>query len=331
VKRSLALLVDKLDERDSIGVVVYGTSGRRALDPTAIDERGRERVLAAIERLTPEGSTNLDEGLRLGYEMAQDTFQRGSNNRVILCTDGVANEGETAARRLIERIRSSSNRGIDMIALGFGMGNYNDALLQRLADEGNGQYAYVDTDDEARVFFLRNLANVLNVVARDAKAQVEWNREHVESYRLIGYEKRDIADRDFRNDAVDAGEINAGHAVTALFEIRLRGRSRPASGTLGTVRVRYRPESRGAATEFTREIRDADFVRSWEAASSAFHVSFVAARFAEHLRNSSYVRDETLRSVARLADRLPETVAASELSDLIHRAARLAGESDGHR
>lgn len=332
VKRSLSLLVDKLDERDTIGIVVYGTNGRRVLSPTSVTGRNRETILSIIRRLHSEGSTNLDEGLRLAYAMAQESYSRNANNRVILCTDGVANEGETEARALVERIQGAANRGIDMMALGFGMGNYNDALLQRLADEGNGQYAYIDDDAEARVFFLRNLANVLDVVARDAKAQVVWNPERVERYRLLGYEKRDLRDRDFRNDAVDAGEINSGHTVTALFEVRLRERERAdrgdRGGELGTVRVRYKPDVRSAGTEFSREILASHLSRTYADSSEAFQVSFVAARFAEHLRDSYWVRDESLGSVAALADELSDEGAVGELTDLVHKAARLSGETD---
>jgi Ca-activated chloride channel family protein len=322
VKRSLALLVDKLDERDTIGVVVYGTTGRRALAPTSA--ANRDRIMAAIQRLRPEGSTNLQDGLDLGYEMAMESFARGASNRVVLCTDGVANTGETEAEVLLSRIRREAKRGIDMMALGFGMGNYNDALLQRLADEGNGQYAYIDDLGEARAFFLRRLTSVLEVVARDAKAQVEFNPARVERYRLLGYEKRDIADRDFRNDSVDAGEINSGHSVTALFEAKLKGG--PRQGRIGTLRIRYKTGPRSDAAEFTREIADEAVVRGFDQASPAFRTAFVAARFAEHLRQSIWVKDESLGSLQALADELPEAPQTNELTDLIRKAARLLRE-----
>jgi Ca-activated chloride channel family protein len=319
VKRSLALLVDKLDERDTIGIVVYGTSGRRVLAPTRATDR--ERILSAIERLHPEGSTNLEQGLTLGYEMAQESFVRGASNRVVLCTDGVANTGQTEADALLARIRSEATRGIDMMALGFGMGNYNDALLQRLADEGNGQYAYIDDQGEARAFFLRRLTSVLEVVARDAKAQVEFNPARVERYRLLGYEKRDVADRDFRNDAVDAGEINSGHSVTALFEVKLKGG--PGSGRIGVARLRYKTDPRSEGVEFSREIADEAMSRSFDQASPAFRTAYVAARFAEHLRKSYWVKEESLAALQPIADELPESQPTNELADLIRKAVRV--------
>jgi Ca-activated chloride channel family protein len=319
VKRSLALLVDRLDERDTIGVVVYGTNGRRILAPTSAGNR--DRILDAIDRLRPEGSTNLQDGLDLGYEMAMESFDRRASNRVVLCTDGVANTGRTEADALLARIRSETKRGIDMMALGFGMGNYNDALLQRLADEGNGQYAYIDDLGEARAFFLRKLTSVLEVVARDAKAQVEFNPARVERYRLLGYEKRDVADRDFRNDSVDAGEINSGHSVTALFEVKLTGG--PRHGKIGTARIRYQTGPRSEGREFSREIVDEAVARNFAQASPAFRTAFVAASFAEHLRQSYWVRGESLASVQALASELPESQPTNELADLISRAVRL--------
>jgi Ca-activated chloride channel homolog len=319
VKRSLGLLVDKLDERDRIGIVVYGTNGRRLLDPTPLD--ARERILRAIERLHPEGVTNLDEGLDLGYEMAQEMFRKDATNRVILCTDGVANNGITDADTLIGRIRREAKIGIDLMALGFGMGNYNDALLQRLADEGNGQYAYIDDFGEARAFFLRRLTSVLEVVARDAKAQVEFDPRRVERYRLLGYEKRDIADEDFRNDRVDAGELNSGHSVTALFEVKLTGHG----DRLGTARIRYKTDVKGEAAEIAATITESSIVPRYEGSSSAFQVSYVAARFAEHLRRSYWVKGEPLSRLVPLADELAETSEARELADLVRKAARLSG------
>ncbi len=319
VKRSLGLLVDKLDERDTIGIVVYGTNGRRVLAPTSAGNR--DRIMGVIERLHPEGSTNLQDGLDLGYEMAMESFARGTSNRVVLCTDGVANTGQVEADALLARIRAEAKRGIDMMALGFGMGNYNDALLQRLADEGNGQYAYIDDLGEARAFFLRRLTSVLEVVARDAKAQVEFNPARVERYRLLGYEKRDVADRDFRNDAVDAGEINSGHSVTALFEVKLTGG--PGAGKIGTARIRYKKGPRSEGIEFSREIADEAVARNFDQASPAFRTAYVAARFAEHLRKSYWVKDESLASLQPLVDALPEAQQTNELADLIRRAIKL--------
>jgi Ca-activated chloride channel family protein len=313
VRRSLRLLVDRLDERDWIGLVVYGSEGRVVLRPTPVSER--DTILDAVETLEPEGSTNLEEGLDLGYRLAGGSYDPSVTNRVVLCTDGVANNGLSDAGSLLRMVRMQARKGIDMTALGFGMGNYNDALLQKLADEGDGQYAYIDDYAAAKRFFLRDLTGVLETVARDARAQVEFDKARVARYRLIGYEKRDMADDDFRNDSVDAGEVNAGQAVTALYELTLL----PGNGALGTVRLRYADPETGTPAEVERPIPAETLRASYEEASARFQLTVVAARFAEHLRHSRWVPPaETLGSVADLAGSLPPaTMATAEAKDLV--------------
>jgi Ca-activated chloride channel family protein len=320
VKRSLRLLVERLDGSDRIGLVVYGTNGRVVLDPTPVS--ASEEILEAIDGLAPEGATNLEEGLDLGYRMASDARDPAAANRVILCTDGVANNGVTDAETLLRRIRRHADRGIAMTALGFGMGNYNDALLQKLADRGDGQYAYIDSFIEAKRFFLRDLTGVLELVAKDAKAQVEFDPAGIERYRLIGYEKRDIADQDFRDDTVDGGELNAGHAVTVLYEVKRTG-----GAPLGAVRVRYLDPETGEPVEVERVIDEGVFRERFEEATPRLRLAFVAARFAEHLRGSEWVKAEPLDAVQRLAEGLPPELfrdaAVSELIGLVRRAVAL--------
>ena len=182
--------------------------------------------------------------MQLAYEVASRHFQEGAINRLILCSDGVANVGATGPTSILERIGREARRGIELTTVGFGMGNYNDALMEQLADQGNGQYAYVDSLAEARRIFQQNLDSTLETVARDAKAQVEFDPRTVERYRLVGYENRDIADQQFRDDRVDAGEIGAGHQVTALYELVLRD---APTGDLARVRVRAEPPGAEAA------------------------------------------------------------------------------------
>ena len=177
VKRSLRLLVDRLDERDSVAIVVYGTQARAVLKPTSGSRHGV--IIDAIDRLQPEGSTNAEAGLRLGYRYAQRLLQEGANNRVILCSDGVANVGNTDADTILYEVQRSVDSGINLTTVGFGMGNFNDVLLEQLADRGNGNYAYVDTLDEARKLFVDNLTSTLQVIAQDAKVQVDFNSEVV--------------------------------------------------------------------------------------------------------------------------------------------------------
>jgi Ca-activated chloride channel family protein len=322
VRRSLRLLVDRLDERDWLGIVVYGSHAREALPMIPVSQR--EAILQVVDDLRPEGSTNLEAGLALGYRMASARYDRQAVNRVVLCTDGVANNGLTDPQALLEQIKRRAEAGIDLTALGFGMGNFNDALLQRLADEGDGQYAYIDDFAEARRFFLRDLTGVLQTVARDARAQVEFDPGRVTSYRLIGYEKRDLADEDFRNDAVDAGEVNAGQTVAVLYELVLP----PGQGALGTVRVRFLDPDTRAPDEVQRGIADATGEAGFESASPAFQLTVLAARFAEHLRESRFVPpSERLDALVRLAHRMEPAVLrrpdVQELVDLVRDAARL--------
>ncbi len=243
VKQSLQLLVDRLRPSDTVAIVVYGSDAYVVLNPTSGEDRNR--ILEAIYSLHTEGATNAEAGLRLGYQLAYQAFRPGAINRVILCSDGVANVGVTGPDAILEEIRGYTETGITLTTVGFGMGNFNDVLMEQLADKGDGNYAYVDTLDEARRLFVDNLTSTLQVIAKDAKVQVDFNKEVVARYRLIGYENRAVADQDFRNDTVDAGEIGAGHHVTALYAVILNP---GAQGRLATVQLRWQdPQSRGRA------------------------------------------------------------------------------------
>jgi len=252
VKEALRLLLDELEPGDTVGIVAFTTDARVVIEPTGVARR--HALEAALATLQPERSTNVEAGLRLGYRMARAHYRAGGINRLVLCSDGVANEASTRAEEILAHVRRESDGGIHLSAVGVGMGNYNDVLLERLADRGDGNYAYVDDLAEARRVFGENLAGTLRTVAEDAKVQVEFAPDAVERWRLIGYENRRVADEDFRDDAVDAGEVGAGHQVTALFEVKLTaralgvletGRSR-RDVTLANVRLRYRAPGQGA-------------------------------------------------------------------------------------
>ncbi|MFZ9024280.1 MAG: YfbK domain-containing protein, partial [Anaerohalosphaeraceae bacterium] len=243
VKRSLEMLIDKLRPQDKIGIAVYGSRGMKVLDHTGLEDKAA--ILAAIRSLHSTGSTYAEDGIRIGYEMAEEAYIPGFINRVILCSDGVANVGNTGADKILEIIKDKADKGITLSSLGFGMGNYNDVLLERLGDKGNGYYAYIDTIDQARRLF-SNLTGALQVVARDVKIQVDFNPDVVRSYRLIGYENRDVADKDFRNDTVDGGEIGAGHSTTALYELKLWPEK---VGKVATTQIRYKNPDTYEVTE----------------------------------------------------------------------------------
>jgi Ca-activated chloride channel family protein len=325
VKKALRLLVEQLRPTDEIGIAVYGSNGRALLEHTPVAEA--DYIMHAIDRLQPEGATNAEEGLLIGYRMASQAFNPEAINRVILCSDGVANVGHTGPDSIMEQIREHAREGIYLTTVGFGMGNYNDVLMEQLADSGDGFYAYVDSIEEAERVFVHDLTSTLQVIARDAKVQVDFNPEVVSRYRLLGYENRDVADEDFRDDEVDAGEIGPGHSVTALYEIKFHQEAAESGRTM-TVYVRYEDPETGEVTEINRAIARADFAPSFKEASIRFQLAAVVAEYAEILRNSYWARGSSLEDVAwqarRLAEYLPHDPDVIEFASLTERAASMS-------
>ena len=326
VKSALERLLSRLRPSDRVGIVVYGSDARIELEPQ--DVRDGEAIVDAVRSLHPEGSTNAAAGLRLGYDMARSHFLESGINRVILCSDGVANVGVTDAEGILRLIRSQSEDGIQLVTVGFGMGNYNDTLMEQLADNGDGFYAYVDTLEEAEKLFVDDLTGTLLTVAQEAKVQVVWDPAAVASYRLIGFENRAIADRDFTNDRVDAGEVGAGHTVTALYDVELKDGAESADGTLGEVRLRWREPEGGETRELNRPIDGATLSRDWGSADRYFRLAATVAEWAEVLRESRFADEVSLRDVAseaeELLDEFDGNVQVNEFVDLARRAARLS-------
>jgi len=327
VKKSLRMLVENLRPEDRIGIAVYGSRGRKVMDHRSLDEK--TDILAAIESLRTSGSTNAEEGIRIGYQMARDAFRKSHINRVILCSDGVANVGQTSADDLFKAIADEAKKGILLSAVGFGMGNYNDVLLERLGDKGNGHYAYVDTITEARRIFERDLTGTLQVIAREVKVQVDFNPKVVRSYRLIGYENRDVPDAKFRDDDYDGGEIGAGHTVTALYELKLWPDKR---GTVATTRVRYQDAEDDHVTEFERTLTRRDLGAEFDDASDRFKLAAAVVEFAEILRKSHWAKGASLADVLgraqQVSRRLEGDAKIIELVDLIAKAEALLPEND---
>ena len=325
VKQALRLLVEGLRPSDKIGIAVYGSRGYAILEHTPVAEA--DYILRAIDRLQPEGSTNAEEGLLIGYRMAAQAFDPEAINRVILCSDGVANVGNTGPDSILEQIRDYAGRGIYLTTVGFGMGNYNDVLMEQLANDGDGFYAYVDTLKEAERVFVRDLTSMLQVIARDAKIQVDFDPNVVRSYRLIGYENRDVTDEDFRDDEVDAGEIGVGHSVTALYEIKFHLAEPSGYEPAMTVYVRYEDPETGEVIETNRAIARADFAPAFKDASIRFQLAAVVAEYAEVLRESYWARGSSLADVAwearRIAEYLPHDADVAEFVSLVERASDL--------
>ncbi len=325
VKRSLGLLVEALRPTDSVASVVYGTDARIVLPATPLFER--DVVRAAIASLQPEGSTNVAAGMELGYAVASEAFREGGINRVILASDGVANVGVTDAAGILDLARGWAAGGIQLVTAGFGMGNYNDTLMEQLADDGDGFYAYVDDIDEAKRLFVHDLTGTLTSVALDARAQVDFDAGSVAAYRLVGYENRDVADDRFRDDTIEAGAIGAGHTVTALYELALAD-PKPL-GDIGTVKLRWIDPATKEAAELSRTVTVADLASSFDDCDPRFRLQTTVAAWADLLRGSPWASDLTLAGIAheagKLAWELRDDPRAVEFANLTERAALLAG------
>lgn len=312
-KRSLNLLVEELRPTDAVAIVVYGSQARTILPMTSAADKNT--IIDAIGRLTPDGSTNAEEGLRMGYELAWRAYNPDAINRVVLVSDGVANVGRTGPDAILETIAQYAAQGITMTSIGVGMGNYNDVLMEQLADKGDGFYAYVDDIEEARRLFVEDLTSTLQTIAKDAKVQVDFNPATVASYRLVGYENRDVADDDFRNDEVDAGEIGAGHSVTALYEVVLQEGVQDQQATLATVYLRWQELDSGEVKETNRSLTLAGMVSAFADSAPSLQLAVTVAEYGEILRNSDAGADTMLDQVLAEAQRIDELLTATQGAD----------------
>ncbi len=316
LKQSMRLLVDNLDDDDTVAIAVYAGAAGVVLEPTPASDSGK--IIAALENLSAGGSTAGGEGLRLAYALAEQNFDSEAINRVILATDGDFNVGVVDDGDLEGFIERKRDTGVFLSILGFGRGNYNDRLMQTLAQAGNGQAAYLDTLNEARKVLQDEMQGALFPIAKDVKIQVEFNPQRVAEYRLIGYETRMLNREDFNNDQVDAGEIGAGHEVTAIYEIaapgsdgRLIDDSRYAttpavddgsalSDEFANLRIRYKLPDEDDSTLIERVISTSD-QSTFDEAPQATRFAVAAAGFAQLLRGEPYLRDFDYDSVIAIA------------------------------
>lgn len=299
VKETAGLLVNRLRADDSVSVVAFTTRARIVLQPTSGSDR--RRIINAIDSLYPENTTNVEDGLRLGFDLANQAYRQGVTNRIVLFSDGVANVGNTDAERILNRVGDFSQNGISITSLGVGMGNFNDVLLEQIADRSNGNYAYIDTIEEGQRLFVDKLTSTLQTIARNGKVQVDFNTDVVISFRQIGYENRAIADQDFRNDAVSGGEINAGLSVTALYAVQLRPESQ---GRIATISLRWEDPQTGEVKEINGNVNSWDVTNSFEQASPRFQLDATVAHWAEILRHSPYVDGYSIWDVDNQARRI---------------------------
>ena len=322
VKQSLKLLVDRLDQRDTVAIVAYGSQARVVLEPTSANHNAQ--IKWAINLLNSGGSTNAEAGLQLGYAMAMEAYQFDAVNRVILCSDGVANVGQTSSGGILSTVRDYVAEGVTLTTIGVGMGSYNDDLLEELANNGDGNYSYVDTLDEARKVLVEDMVSTMQVIAYDARVQVDFNPEVVSSYRLLGYENRAIADQDFRDDEVDAGEIGAGHTATALYAVYLYPGS---EGRIATVQLRWQNPDTYETHEINGNFNTWGLAHSFEDAAPHFQLAVLVGQYAEILRHSPYASESAMPLVSWLADqvaeRLPRNEQAAEFAQLTWHASAL--------
>ncbi len=323
VKQSLELLVDELRPADEVGIVIYGSRGQVLLDPTSGEDK--RAIMRAIRKLTPGGSTNVEEGLTLGYEMAAESVRSDRISRVILLSDGVANVGNTGPDSILNMVRDYVDRGVMLTTVGFGMGNYNDILMEQLANNGDGNYAYVDNLSQAERIFVKNLTGTLQVIAKDSKVQVDFNPDVVSRYRLLGYENRRVADEDFRNDSVDAGEVGSDHSVTALYELKFND---GAEGRATTVFVLYEEPETGDIIEISRDFYRSDFDMAFDETTPRFQLAATVAEYAEILRESYWAQEGSFRHVLAhtegLRRQMPNDPFVTEFIELVDMAEILA-------
>ena len=316
LKRSLALLVADLRPQDRVAIVVYAGASGVVLPPTAGDER--DVIRGALEQLEAGGSTNGGAGIELAYALAQQSFRDGGINRVILATDGDFNVGTTSQGALERLIVQKRQSGIFLSVLGFGTGNLKDSTMEALADKGNGNYAYIDSLYEARKVLVEQAGGTLVTIAKDVKIQVEFNPARVGAYRLIGYENRMLAHSDFNNDSKDAGEIGAGHTVTALYEVLAPGDTggaatvdplkyqRPTAPTgaaatdeLMTVKLRFKPPQ-GDTSQLV-SVPIADGAQAFDGASADLRFAAAVALFGMKLRGSTHAASVSYPQLRALA------------------------------
>ncbi|ROH89566.1 VWA domain-containing protein [Stagnimonas aquatica] len=332
VRSSLKLLARQLTARDRISLVTYASGTEVVLEPTPGDQTAA--IEQAIDRLQAGGGTAGAAGITLAYQQAEKAYIKGGNNRVLLATDGDFNLGVTRFESLIDLIKEKRKTGIALTTLGYGGGNYNDHLMEQAADAGDGNHAYIDSLQEAQKVLVAQRAATLLTIARDVKVQVEFNPAQVSEYRLIGYENRALRREDFSNDAVDAGDIGAGHSVTALYEIALVGeggeRNEPLrygsapsptltakNAELAFVRLRYKRPDQDQSRLIEQPVRRPDAHQRFAEASASLRLAAAVAAFGQRLRDGRYLEGYDYPQIAALARGASAADAGNNLGDFL--------------
>lgn len=346
VKHGMKMLVNELGENDRVAIVVYAGAAGLVLPSTSGDRK--QTIIDSLDQLQAGGSTNGGEGIRLAYQTALDNFVQGGVNRVILCSDGDFNVGVTGTDELVRLAVDNAKTGVFLSVLGFGMGNHNDSMMEQISNKGNGNYAFIDTELESRKVLVEQMSGTLVTIAKDVKIQVEFNPLQVAAFRLIGYENRILAAQDFNDDKKDAGEIGAGHTVTALYEIVPTGAEsnvqvpavdelkyqRPATvleaasnGELLTLKLRYKRPDGDKSALLSFPVKDSN--HQFGQASRDFRFAASVASFGMLLRDSKYQGDLSLAGVLEIATEAADgdkTGYRTEFLKMVAKAKQLRGE-----
>ncbi|MCF6300329.1 MAG: VWA domain-containing protein [Proteobacteria bacterium] len=311
LKSSLKLLVKKMNKDDIVSIVVYAGAAGVVLEPTSASNPAK--IVAALDKLSAGGSTNGGQGIRLAYNLAEQNFIKEGINRIIVATDGDFNVGTVNFEALKELVEAKRKTGISLTTLGFGTGNYNDHLMEQLANVGNGNYAYIDTIKEANKVLVNEMSSTLFTIAKDVKIQIEFNPKVVSEYRLLGYENRKLNREDFSNDKIDAGEIGAGHSVTAIYEVVLSGNkgwleslryqdkaTHSKSSELAHLRIRYKQPDQDKSQLLEWALNKSD-IKPFKQASNDFKFATSVAAFGQLLRGGKYLNDFSYDEVLKLS------------------------------
>ncbi|MEQ8276915.1 MAG: von Willebrand factor type A domain-containing protein [Deltaproteobacteria bacterium] len=323
--KSLSVAVDQLTSKDRVAITTYAGGVRLVLPPTSGAKKSK--IKAALSGLRTAGGTAMSSGLKLAYRQAAQMHRDGTTTRIIVCSDGDANIGATSHEAMLKQVRGYVDEGIRLSTIGFGDGNYRDATMEQLANDGNGNYFYVDSMRMAQRVFGRDFTKMVQDVAQDVKIQVEFDPATVKTYRLVGYENRAVADEDFRNDRVDAGEIGAGHQVTALYELELVD----GDGTtnVATVRVRSKRPGGTKAKEVARAVELRRVARSFDAAPQDLKFAVAAMGAAELWRGSEWAGAWSYPRVASLLSDVATDADRKELLALVKKSQALAAHTHG--
>jgi Ca-activated chloride channel family protein len=314
LKSALKLLVQQLRAQDHVSLVTYASGTRVVLEPTSGENKSK--IIAALDNLTAGGSTSGAAGISLAYSMAEQGYIKGGINRILLATDGDFNVGITNFDALKNMAEEKRKSGVSLSTLGFGVGNYNEKLMEQLADAGNGNYSYIDTLNEGQKVLVDEMTSTLATIAKDVKIQIEFNPEVVSDYRLVGYENRLLKREDFNNDKIDAGEIGAGHTVTAIYELTLKGNAATidplryakekmsgvnAAGELAFLRLRYKEPDGDVSKLVEWPLHKQDIKSSLAQTSTEFRFAAAVAAFGQQLRGGKYTGAMEFADIAKLA------------------------------